>query len=117
MILVPAQFGWTYAPLFLQAIALRHRALVVHTGLPLCTIQREGGLACYLPGWNRPRVVGEPWARGPGLVELPLWVGRWNPAASRGGWALWGWVVGSVVLMMVGVYTGRGMRSRISSRT
>lgn len=98
IILAPSEYGWMYAPLFLKSISLRHRAVVTHTGLPLCSSQREGGLVCYFPEGGKIRAIGEPWGQGPGWIEVPLWVGQWNPAASHAGLLLWGWIGVSLIL-------------------
>jgi len=115
VILAPSQFGWIYFPLFLKAIALRHRLVVNTTGLPLCTIQREGGLGCYLPTPEGIRTVGFITSLGPNLLAVQAPLGRQNlhhRGTQRAFWA----VLGMSLLGMLAAYTGRGIRSRISPR-
>ncbi len=115
VILAPSQLGWIYFPLFLKAIALRHRLVVNVTGLPLCTIQREGGLGCYLPTPEGIRTVGFLTSLGPNLLAVRAPLGRQNPlhpGTQRTFWV----VLGISLLGILVAHTGRGMRSRISSR-
>lgn len=105
VIFAPSQLGWIYFPLFLKAIALRHRLAVNQTGLPLCTIQREGGIGCYLPTPEGVQRIGFLTSLGPNILAVRAPVGRQNPYHRHVHRFFWG-VLLFTTLLMVGLEKG-----------
>lgn len=118
MILNPAQLGWLYHPWTLEAYLVRERVIVQVTGLPLCSTQRQGGVYCLIPTAMGVHRVGEISGTQPNLLEVPLLISQPNNLFPYRTFLFMGWM-GSMLILILGIWfsqTGRGIRSRISSR-